>query len=63
MIHQHEIDAQIQTAMEVKMRINCQVPAVIKVTKIGRKHTLGFHFESGLTVGQKGLGFEVVAIV
>ncbi len=67
-IQQHEIDSQIQTAMEVKMRSDITTPAVIKKTKVGRRFTLGFHFEAGLIVGQKGkhadgTEFEVLAVV
>lgn len=68
MIKQHEIAAQIQTATETKARYNYALPAVVKKTKVGRRFTLGFHFESGLIVGQKGKNsdgseFEVLAVI
>ena len=67
-IQQADIDAQIETAMQVKARCGYCAPAVVKKTKIGRRFVLGFHFEAGLIVGQKGKNsdgseFEVLAIV
>ena len=52
MIHQHEIDAQIQTAMETKMRNGYTTPACIcRITHINGTESLGFIFHNVARVG------------
>lgn len=70
MFHQHEIDAQVQTAMEIKMRHGYTIPAAVCRTWLadGRRFTLGFHFRRDATVGDvyvndDGSRSEVLAVV
>jgi hypothetical protein len=65
---QHEIDAMIQTAIETKMRNAYTQPAVICLTVIGKKFSLGFNFCKGCNIGdtvknEDGSFFEVMALV
>lgn len=67
-VQQADIDTQIETALQIKARHGYSTPAVVKKTKVGRSFTIGFHFEAGMLVGQKGKNsdgseFEVLAIV
>ena len=68
-LQQHEIDAQVQTAMEVKMRNGfAQKAAVHKRWINKRSFALGFNFKQGLKVGdvytnEDGSRCEVLALV
>lgn len=68
-LEQHEIDAQIQTAMETKMRHGTlQTAAVVKTAINSRRFVLGFNFKKGLNVGdiyfnEDGSRVEVLALV
>lgn len=68
-IQQHEIDAQVESAMQTKARIGCTVPAVVYVTKhSARRVSLGWNLRQGLEIGrtyahEDGTPFEVLAIV
>lgn len=69
-IQRHEIDAQIETAMQTKLRHGYATQAVV-VTQVtvGRGWTsLGFFFEDGHTVGEvghygDGSQYQVLAVV
>jgi hypothetical protein len=67
-VQQHEIDAQIETAMQVKMRCGYAQAAVIhKLLLNSRRFVLGFNFKQGVNVGdvytnEDGTRCEVVAI-
>ena len=68
-VQQHEIDAQVQTALETKMRCGyTQTAAVHKLWVNSRRFTLGFNFKQGVKVGdvyanEDGSRCEVVALV
>jgi len=68
-VQQHAIDAEIQNAMETKMRNGyTQTAAVCKLWVNSRRFTLGFNFRQGLKVGdvyknEDGSRCEVVALV
>ena len=67
-VQQHEIDAQVQTAMETKMRFGYTKTAVVhKLWVNGRRFVLGFNFREGAKVGDvfrndDGSKCEVVAL-
>lgn len=68
-VQQHEIDAQVQTAMETKMR--CGYTETANVNKLwvnNRRFVLGFNFKRGVNVGdvytnEDGTWCEVLALV
>lgn len=68
-VQQHEIDAQVQTALETKMRCGyTQTAAVHKLWVNSRRFVLGFNFKHGVQVGdvyanEDGSRCEVVALV
>lgn len=69
-IHQHEIDAQVETAIQTKLRHNYDMACVVckKWLSGSNKVWLGFHFESGLNVGDVGQHcagsfFEVLEVI
>ncbi|MEY2690221.1 MAG: hypothetical protein RL375_4421 [Pseudomonadota bacterium] len=68
-VQQHEIDAQVQTALETKMRFGyTQTASVHKLWVNSRRFVLGFNFKQGVQVGDvyrndDGSRCEVVALV
>lgn len=68
-IQQHEIDAQIESALQAKARAGCAVPAAVFVTKhSARRVSLGWNLRQGLEVGKTyihddGTPFTVLAVV
>lgn len=68
-VQQHEIDAQIESAMQTKMRCGYTQTAVIhKLWVNSRRFVLGFNFKQGVKVGdvysnEDGSRCEVVALV
>jgi hypothetical protein len=68
-VQQHEIDAQVQTALETKMRCGyTQTAAVHKLWVNSRRFVLGFNFKQCVKVGdvyanEDGSRCEVVALV
>lgn len=68
-VQQHEIDAQVQTALETKMRCGYTQPAAVhKLWVNSRRCVLGFNFKQGVKVGdvytnEDGSRCEVVALV
>ncbi len=68
-VQQHEIDAQIQTAMQTKMRCGyTQTATVHKLWVNSRRFVLGFNFRQGVNVGdvyrnEDGSKCEVIALV
>lgn len=64
-----DLDDMIVAARLVRSRNGCSMPAVVKNSDLGNGRTrLGFHFQNGLQVGQKGKNldgtpFVVLAIV
>jgi len=67
-VQQHEIDAQIETAVQAKMRAGITTPAAIgKLWYNSRRFGLGFNFTKGAQVGQiikneDKTRFEVIAL-
>ena len=67
MTKQHEIDAQIEQAMQAKARANIKGQAVIfKLWTSKRKFSLGFNFRKNCEIGKKyenedGSVIEVIA--
>ncbi len=68
-VQQHEIDAQVQTALQTKMRCgHTQTAAVHKLWVNSRRFVLGFNFKQGVRVGESytnedGSRCEVIALV
>jgi len=68
-VQQHEIDAEIETAMQTKMRCGyTQTAAVHKLWVNSRRFVLSFNFKQGVKVGdvytnEDGSRCEVVALV
>lgn len=68
-VQQHEIDAQIETAMQTKMRCGyTQTAAIHKLWVNSRRFVLGFNFKQCVKVGdvyynEDGSRCEVVALV
>jgi hypothetical protein len=66
---QHEIDAQVQVALETIMRHGCTTTAVVGLSTTPSGHSsLGFHFDEGRSIGEAfafedGTTFEVLALV
>lgn len=66
---QHEVDAQIESALQTKARTGCTKPAAVYVTKHNaRRVSLGWNLRQGLEVGKTythddGTPFEVLAVV
>ena len=67
-VQQHEIDAQIETAMQTKKRYGyTQTAAINKLWVNSRRFVLGFNFKQGVKVGEvyyneDGTRCEVVAL-
>jgi len=65
----HEVQAQIESAMQTKARTGCHKPAVVYETRISRRRvSLGWNYREGLEVGkvythEDGTPFTVLAIV
>ena len=68
-VQKHEMDAQIETAMQTKMRCGyTQTAAINKLWVNSRRFVLGFNFKQGVKVGdvyqnEDGSRCEVVALV
>ena len=68
-VQQHEIDAQIETAMQTKARCGyTQTAAIHKLWVNSRRFVLGFSFKEGVKVGdiyknEDGTRCEVLALV
>ena len=68
-VQQHEIDAEIETAMQTKMRYGItQTAAINKLWINSRRFVLGFNFKQGVKVGdvwsnEDGTRCEVIALV
>ena len=67
-IQQHEIDAQIQTAMETILRNGYTDTANVHILRYRGRSSLGFNFRHGVAVGDvytndAGSTCEVVALV
>lgn len=68
-IQQHEIAAQIESALQTKARVGCAKPAAVYVTKHSRSRvSLGWNLRQGLEVGKTyahddGTPFTVLAVV
>ena len=68
-VQQHEIEAQVETAMQTKMRYGyTQTAAVHKLWVNSRRFVIGFNFRQGVNVGdvyrnEDGTKCEVIALV
>lgn len=68
-VQKHEIDAEIETAMQTKMRYGyTQTAAINKLWVNSRRFVLSFNFKQGVKVGdvysnEDGTRCEVVALV